>query len=170
MSSSQSIFREEKKGGEIYPPTLFFISLFGQTNHFFYLTWAIGRARRKRWTQKESWGCKGRRCLPEQQTRQKIIKDRRALEKKLKDTDISDIPKEFPNLAKDACSMLIDILSGTVVGRTICHTWYDQNTREQSVWLGKVEKERRSGTTVTRSRTGVKMKRMRTVTITTSQG
>ena len=42
--------------------------------------------------------------------------------------------------------MRIDILDGTVVGRTICHTWYDENTREQSVWLGQVEKERRSGT------------------------
>ena len=34
--------------------------------------------------------------------RERSLKDRRALEKNRKDTDISDIPMEFPDLAKDA--------------------------------------------------------------------
>lgn len=68
------------------------------------------------------------------------------MEKKLKDIDINDIPKMLADLEQNVCSMLTDILTGRVVGRTICHTWYDESTGGKTVWSGKVEKQkRRSG-------------------------
>ncbi len=56
----------------------------------------------------------------------KSEKERKALERKLKDIDSNNIPKVFPDITRDVCSGLTDILNGTLVGRTICHTWYDE--------------------------------------------
>ena len=62
------------------------------------------------------------------------------------DIDINEIKTVFPDIPDDISSGIADILTGKVVGRTICHTWHDNDTRDQSVWSGKIEKlKRRKG-------------------------
>jgi len=45
----------------------------------------------------------------------------------------------FPDIADDTHSGLVDILGSTVIGRTICHTWYDEGTSAKTVYSGKIE-------------------------------
>ena len=111
--------------------------------------WSIGRARRKRRANRNKVDAvrKEMSVRAANKRQKKSEKERKAVEKKLKEMDINDINQVFPELEQNVCSMLSDILTGRVVGRTICHTWYDESTGEKTVWSGKVEKQRRrSGT------------------------
>ena len=59
---------------------------------------------------------------------------------------MNNIPEVFPDLGHNITAMLIDILNGRVVGRTLCHTWYNEALVKKTIWSGKVEKvKRRSG-------------------------
>lgn len=69
-------------------------------------------------------------------------KDRKSIESKLKEVNI-DIKSEFPDLAIEKISDLVDILTGKVAGRCVLHTWYDADTRESTIWNGKIEKLKR---------------------------
>lgn len=108
------------------------------------VTWAIGRARRKRRENRKKVDDmkKEMSVRAANKKQKKSEKERKAVEKKLKDVDINNIPKVFPDLGEDICSKLTDILTGKVVGRTICHTWYDETTGDKTVWSGKIEKQK----------------------------
>ena len=69
----------------------------------------------------------------------KVTAERNKIEKLLRTADL-DITREFPDLADDARSDLMDTLGGHVVGRDICHVWYSRESRQRMLYNGKVEK------------------------------
>ena len=69
----------------------------------------------------------------------KETSQRKKIEKTLKST-ILDIDRDFPDLEEHARSDLQDILSGKAVGRDICHVWIDRESREKTMYNGRMEK------------------------------
>ena len=67
-------------------------------------------------------------------------KERKTTEMKLKHLNLDDIHKEFPNLEQNTITDLSDIMSGAVVGRNICHVWYDSASQEKSIFSGRIVK------------------------------
>lgn len=59
----------------------------------------------------------------------------------MRSLDPDDIEKEFPEL-EDSVN-LVSILNGTVVGRDICHVWYDSETQDKIIYCGRIEKLKR---------------------------
>lgn len=55
-------------------------------------------------------------------------KERKAIENKLKVLDVSLIESEFPELEENSISAVTDILSGALVGRNICHVWFNSDS------------------------------------------
>ena len=109
-------------------------------NHL--IDWAItnGRLQRKRQKQKQSAVHQelSRRAAAKRQ--KKTEGAQKKLTKQLKTVDIKNISTEFPDLSAEIIASLKDILSGNIIGRDICHTWYDSGTHEQSTWNGRIEK------------------------------
>ena len=60
--------------------------------------------------------------------------------KKLLRSTSLDIGTEFPDLAESVRSDLMGILGGKVVGRAICHVWYNRESKQKEMYSGKVEK------------------------------
>lgn len=54
--------------------------------------------------------------------------------------DVSLIESEFPELEKNSISAVTDILSGALVGRNICHVWFNSDSGEKTVYSGRVKK------------------------------
>ena len=52
-------------------------------------------------------------------------KERKKLEKKLKDSNLDSVRKDFPNLDYSKSDELQDILEGKIVGRKACHVWFE---------------------------------------------
>ncbi|KAK6174994.1 hypothetical protein SNE40_013537 [Patella caerulea] len=106
------------------------------------VTWAIGHARNKRKLARKKISDvrqeMSKRAANKRQ--KKNEKQRKAIEKKLKNTDIRELKSVFPDISEDIHLALIDVLRGTVVGRSICHTWYDETTCDQTLYSGKIEK------------------------------
>ena len=75
----------------------------------------------------------------------KTEKERKAIEKKLKNMDTGKLKMEFPNLSEDVHLDLIGILNGSVVDWAICHTWYDETTGAKTIYSGKIEDVRKQG-------------------------
>ena len=73
-------------------------------------------------------------------TQKKVEKDRKDIEKKLKSVDVGDIATQFPELEENSVTDLAGILTGDVVGRNICHVWYNADTRDKTVYSGMIEK------------------------------
>jgi len=69
-------------------------------------------------------------------------KERKKLEKKLRETDIEIVRKEYPNLDYTKLEDLQDIINGNIVGRKACHVWSEDN--ELKVYNAKIEKLRKS--------------------------
>lgn len=67
------------------------------------------------------------------------------LEKKLQSVDVNNLGTEFPDLTEENVSVLKNILTGHVVGKDICHTWYEEVDNSHSVWYGRVEKLKTRG-------------------------
>ena len=65
-------------------------------------------------------------------------KERKKLEKRLKDTDLGTIRNEFPELDYSKIHDIEAILEGKVVGRRACHVWYEDG--KLVVYNAKVEK------------------------------
>ena len=72
------------------------------------------------------------------QFQQKDIKERRKVEQILKNCMSDQVKQLFPNLENDEAADVEDILIGNVVGRNICHMWYDIGTNNQEVYLGRL--------------------------------
>ena len=69
----------------------------------------------------------------------KQASDRSKVEKQLKSPDLN-IARDFPDLEERVQHDLADILHGKVVGRNICHVWYSRESRQKTIYNGKVEK------------------------------
>ena len=61
----------------------------------------------------------------------------------MKSTDIEDIRTVFPDLEDNLLSDLVGTLSGYVVGRDICHVWYETDKKLKTVYSGRLEKLRK---------------------------
>ena len=109
------------------------------------VTWAIGMARKKRKSNR-----KKQAEIKEELSRRAAIKTQRKeerkvknIEDKLKSTDIEDIRTVFPDLEDSLLSDLVGILTGDVVGRDICHVWYETDKKLKTVYSGRLEKLRK---------------------------
>ena len=67
-------------------------------------------------------------------------KERKRLEKKLKETDLDmeSLQQEYPNLDFSKNDQIKDILEGRVVGKRACHMWFEEQKLE--VYNAKFEK------------------------------
>lgn len=104
--------------------------------------WAIGRAREKRKLKKQKQNelrqeLSKRSAVKRQKKSQSAQKQ---LEKKLQSVDLKNIASAFPELSEMEVSTLEDILSGKIIGRNLCHTWYDIDKNTQSTWNGRILK------------------------------
>lgn len=74
--------------------------------------------------------------------------ERNKVEKKLKACDgtlaLAD-NVAFPDLQETVSQVVSDILSGKIVGRQICHVWYDSDKQDKTMYFGKVEKLLKKG-------------------------
>eukprot|EP00745_Piridium_sociabile_P022925 TRINITY_DN35762_c1_g1_i1.p1 TRINITY_DN35762_c1_g1~~TRINITY_DN35762_c1_g1_i1.p1 ORF type:complete len:197 (-),score=40.14 TRINITY_DN35762_c1_g1_i1:71-625(-) len=109
------------------------------------IEWAIPAARKNRVTNKQ----KHEQMKVELMSRialkrQKIEnKERKTIETQLKNLQIESVKKAFPNLEEKTHSHLIDVLSGSAVGRNICHNWLDEGGQPPTTYYGKIEKLKR---------------------------
>ncbi|XP_050404243.1 uncharacterized protein LOC126820380 [Patella vulgata] len=106
------------------------------------VTWAIGKARKKRSMNRKKI-CDvnkelSRRAAHNRQ--KKNIKERKDIEKKLKNLDVSALKTVFPEVSDETHVDLVGLFEGSIVGRSICHTWYDEDTDQKTEWCGRVEK------------------------------
>lgn len=69
-------------------------------------------------------------------------KERKRLEKKLKENDIESVRLEYPDLDYTKGDDLQDLLDGKVVGRKACHAWLEE--QKLVVYNAKFEKLRKS--------------------------
>ena len=108
------------------------------------INWAIksGRQKRKAQKQKQSDVRKELSRRAEEKRQKRMEKARKQLEKQLQKADINNISTVFPDLSDATTSTLKDILNGTIIGRDICHNWYDSHTNAQSTWNRRIEKLR----------------------------
>ena len=65
--------------------------------------------------------------------------ERKKIEKTLEEANfyVQDIHKAY-QLETKAVNDLQEILSGDVIGKNICHLWFDEDIRENVVYNGKV--------------------------------
>ena len=64
------------------------------------------------------------------------------MERRLRQTDLDKLGKEFSDLDSSTLSSLVD-LSGQAICRNICHFWYDEITWSKVVYCGHIEKLKR---------------------------
>ena len=67
-------------------------------------------------------------------------KQRKMIEKTIRNMKIEDIANTFPDLDKKVIADLHDILSGVAIGRNICHLWYDLDSQNHTICYGRLEK------------------------------
>ena len=103
--------------------------------------WAISKARAKRNRDRKRQDDVrkelSRRAAQKIQKRQD--QNRKALEKKIKSTKIEDIGTVFPQLDEAGVDVVVTIMNGKIVGRNICHVWYDEELQSKTVYSGKIE-------------------------------
>jgi len=109
------------------------------------VSWAVGMARKKRTSnRKRHEGLRhelSKRAAHKKQ--KKVEKERKQVEAKLRTLDPCDLEVEFPDLENNSLTDLVDIMTGAIVGRNICHVWYDANCKEKIIYNGRVEKPKR---------------------------
>ena len=80
-------------------------------------------------------------------TEKRNMVDLKKLEKKLEAIQPlteSGLEEEFPDMDAGMLEETMDILQGKVVGRNICHYWFDTETQEKTLYYGRVEKLRKN--------------------------
>ncbi|XP_065681835.1 uncharacterized protein LOC124811391 [Hydra vulgaris] len=104
--------------------------------------WAVNKARTKREMNKKNIDeikleliCKNK--LKKQK---KEDKNRKILALQIQNINFSDNLIAFPELESNQLSDLSDMLSDTVVGRNICHIWFNSQMQGEEVYYGKLEK------------------------------
>ena len=93
------------------------------------MEWAINFATKKREINrlKMSEVDKEMTHRAEQKRQKKDTKERKKIEKKFKILDISveTFGNEFPDISEANFNDILDVMSGTAIGRNICHIWYE---------------------------------------------
>ena len=56
-------------------------------------------------------------------------KERKIIEQRLRHASSDALPEEFPDLDPITIEDFSDVLTGKAIGRSICHVWYDAETR-----------------------------------------
>jgi hypothetical protein len=74
-------------------------------------------------------------------------KERKKIEELVRTLEVNDIDKFYPGLNEKAKSDLADILHDEVVGRNICHVWYDSDTRKRKMENGRIERKKKNSST-----------------------
>ena len=77
-----------------------------------------------------------KRMAAKQQKKQTF--NRNKVESKFKNSDV-DVSREFPDLDEETKQGVQDILAGKVVGRRICHVWYDVDSQEKTLYNEKIK-------------------------------
>ena len=106
------------------------------------VNWAVRRARKNRKASQKKQ-VEFRKELSRHatmKTQKKVERERKDIEAKVKSVDLRDIQATFPDRDETTWSDLADILTGAAVGRNICHTWYDADTKEKTTYSGRIEK------------------------------
>ena len=112
------------------------------------VNWAIHAARlrrsanhaRLRELQKEL--C--RRDMRKKQQRQD--QERRKVELQLQRITVDDLAPSFPDLDTKCHSDLSDIMKETdLVGRNLCHLWYNEETQMLDMYFGRIERKQTTG-------------------------
>ena len=67
-------------------------------------------------------------------------KERKKVEKKLIESDLETVRKEYPNLDYSKSDDMQNLLNGKVVGRKACHVWFDVEKLLHEVYIAKFEK------------------------------
>lgn len=67
-------------------------------------------------------------------------KERKKIETALKNTKLEDLAVTFAELEKKPLNDMHDILSGTALGRNLCHLWYDIEANNHVLYYGRIEK------------------------------
>ena len=71
---------------------------------------------------------------------------RSKIEKKLRSPNFKiSADTEFGHIDPENQKSVQDILDGKVVGRQICHIWYDEDTESKTLFNGKIEKLKKKG-------------------------
>nr|XP_047140973.1 uncharacterized protein LOC124816023 [Hydra vulgaris] len=65
-------------------------------------------------------------------------KERRKVEKIFKKCVPLQVKQLFPDLENNEAADIEDILNGDAVGRSICHMWYDADTKSQDMYYGRL--------------------------------
>ena len=107
------------------------------------ISWAISAARQMRQANRRrndemAVEMSRRRDL---QLQKKEEKERRKVETALKETP-ERIEQLFPDMTKKEAADVNDLLAGTVIGRRLCHVWYDA-TQNQDMYHGKIIKAKK---------------------------
>ncbi|XP_070181627.1 uncharacterized protein [Littorina saxatilis] len=109
------------------------------------VTWAISFARKKRNANRQKHEQMkeemSRRVAAQKQKKEE--KERRKIEKALKDCAPHQVEQLFPDLEKKEAADVSDIMSGTIIGRRLCHMWFDEDTNSQKMYYGKVLKTKK---------------------------
>ena len=106
------------------------------------IKWTIGRAREKKKVKKHKQNeLKKELSKRSAAKRQKKTESaQKQLEKQLKSTDLNNLESTFPQQSGTELSTLKDILSGKIIGRNLCHTWYDRDKDSQTTWNSRIQK------------------------------
>ncbi|KAK6177160.1 hypothetical protein SNE40_015317 [Patella caerulea] len=104
----------------------------------FAISYAGKRITRNRRQQKDIAAEMSRRCV--QKLEKKNMVELRKLEKKLKTMSKTDIEKEYQNLEGGKLESLLDLWEEKVVGKDICHLWYDSESQEKTLYNGRIVK------------------------------
>lgn len=70
---------------------------------------------------------------------QRLESERKKLEAKLKKPNF-DLSIEFPEMDEDCRFNVDEIVGGKVVGRRICHIWFDKDTKSETMYYGQIDK------------------------------
>ena len=70
-------------------------------------------------------------------TERRTVLDRKELESKLKNTELTNLVKDFPFLDTAEQHHLVDLLTGAAIGRYICHVWCDE--KADGIYNGKLD-------------------------------
>ncbi|XP_065650648.1 uncharacterized protein LOC136078773 [Hydra vulgaris] len=104
------------------------------------ILWAISNARKKRFTNMQCHNDLKLELIKRiaDKIQKKENKERRNVEKILKNCMPDQVKEMFPDLENNEASDIEEILIGASIGRSICHMWFDNATNTQDVYYGRI--------------------------------
>ena len=72
------------------------------------------------------------------------MKERKAIERRIRDLSTGNPEDISKALETKEVFNLLDIILDNVVGRSLCHVWYDEDGQDKVVYSGKFQKLKRS--------------------------